>query len=158
MNFANLFQKELIKLNAEFSSTDEMFEALSNDLIENGYAETSFKQAIIEREKEFPTGLSTETEQLAIPHTDTKHIKKPFIYIVKLNQPLRFLQMATTDTWLDINIIFMLGIKEPSKQVGLLSLIIDKFKDEQFVNMFNSISTEEEMLAILQKQFRSEDE
>lgn len=157
MGFETLFQKELIKLNTEFHSSDDMFVALSHDLIKNGYVEDTFNQAIIEREKEFPTGLSTGKALLAIPHTDTKHITKPFIYVVKANKPMKFLQMATRDKWLEVNIIFMLGIKDPAKQVGLLSLIIDKFKDEQFVHTFQSISNEKEMLAFLKNNFRRDE-
>lgn len=65
--------------------------------------------------------------------------------------------MATTDKWIDVNTVFILGIKNPSKQVGLLSTIMDKFREKIFIDNFSAISNQDQMIDFLQKQFRSEE-
>ena len=42
---------------------------LSQKLIQKGYVKDSFEAALLEREKEFPTGLQLENTAVAIPHT-----------------------------------------------------------------------------------------
>ena len=36
----------------------------------------TFGQALIDREAVFPTGLKTETFEIAIPHTDVEHVEE----------------------------------------------------------------------------------
>lgn len=157
VSYDKLFYKDLMMLNADFSTSQQMFEFVSNELVARDFVEQSFKASIINREKNFPTGLATEYLQIAIPHTDVVHVKKPFIYVIKLEKSLPFLQMATTDKWIDVNTVFILGIKNPSKQVGLLSTIMDKFREKIFIDNFSAISNQDQMIDFLQKQFRSEE-
>lgn len=156
MNFSDLFNESLIFIDFKCSSKEKLFEELADRLHEKGYVKQSFKDAIIKREKEYPTGLETESIKLAIPHTDAVHVKKPFIFVVKLEQPLLFIHMGTSDQEIEVDNIFMLGIKEPSKQVNLLSLIMEKLQDEEFISQFKSIDNTEKMEAFLNKTFRGE--
>lgn len=50
------------------------------------------------------------------------------------------------------NFLF-LGIKEPSKQVGLLAAIIAAFKDEDFIKAFLAADTNEAMEKLLVNKF-----
>lgn len=156
MNFSDLFNESLIFIDFKCSSKEKLFEELADRLHEKGYVKQSFKDAIIKREKEYPTGLETESIKLAIPHTDAVHVKKPFIFVIKLEQPLPFIHMGTSDQEIEVDNIFMLGIKEPSKQVNLLSLIMEKLQDEEFISQFKSIDNTEKMEAFLNKTFRGE--
>ncbi|GGB58628.1 PTS galactitol transporter subunit IIA [Lentibacillus populi] len=158
MDYADLFDEGLVDLEVDFSSQEEIFELISNVLNDKGYVENSFKSAILKRESEFPTGLATETMKIAIPHTDVMHVRKPFIYVAKLKKPIPFLHMGTDDDWVDVENIFVLGIKEPSEQVGLLSLIMEKLQDKQFKKNFNTIANKQEMVVYLKKNFGSEDQ
>lgn len=157
MNFDELFDAELIRINFPCSSKDDLFKKLSTLLFEKGYVEETFKDAIIKREAEYPTGLTTGSMQLAIPHTDVVHVKQPFIFVVKLETALPFIHMGTSDQEIEVNNIFMLGIKDPSKQVNLLSLIMDKLQDQEFIKTFISINDIKQMEAFLKNNFRSEE-
>ncbi|MFD1449042.1 PTS sugar transporter subunit IIA [Oceanobacillus profundus] len=153
MNYADLFDAELICINQEFSSRNELFEELSNTLYCKGYIEETFKYAIKQRELEFPTGLATETMNIAIPHTDVVHVKKPFIYVAKLKKSLPFIQMGTDDEVIDVDNIFILGIKEPSVQVHLLSRIMEMLQDEFFKGNYKTIAEAKEMELYLKNTF-----
>ncbi|MDQ0174953.1 PTS sugar transporter subunit IIA [Bacillus chungangensis] len=157
MEYADLFREDLIEIEAEYSSQQEMFETICNNLFENGFVAETFKDAITKREEEYPTGILTGKMSIAIPHTDVMHVHKPFIYVVKLKKTLPFIQMGTTDEWIEVENIFMLGIKVPSEQIGLLSLMMDKLQNEQFNNGYNMISSQKEMEKYLKNNFRSEE-
>src|SRR5699024_8064439 len=141
MDYSNLFHKNLISLNVDYSSQAEMFEKVSFDLEQEGFVEHSFKEALIEREKEFPTGLSTNEFNVAIPHTDVKHVKYPFIYVTTSIAPLDFVQMGSDSSLIKVNTIFILGIKDPQGQVGLLSEIMEKIQNVDFIKTFKKCSS-----------------
>lgn len=155
MDIADLIDHKLIRINLICKSIDDLFEQLCATLYENGYIEDTFKVAIAKREKEFPTGLVTESLKFAIPHTDPMHVKKPFIFVVKLAQSLQFVHMGTTDQVIEVDNIFMLGIEEPSQQVNLLSSLLEKIQDVVFKNEFQSILDTEVMETYLKNTFRS---
>lgn len=43
---------------------------MSERLAQAGYVDGSFCEAVLEREKKYPTGLKTKTHAVAIPHAD----------------------------------------------------------------------------------------
>jgi len=155
MEYSDLFDSKLIKLNQEFESQRELFEYVSDILEEENYTEDTFFDAIREREKVFPTGLQTDMVNLAIPHTDVLHVKRPFIFVVTLNKPIKFIQMGTFDEWVDIDKVFVLGIKEPQEQVGLLSNIMTQFRNKYFIDAFNGIVNISKMEELLKNEFGS---
>lgn len=155
MEYSDLFDRKLIKLNQEFESQRELFEYVSDILEEENYTEDTFLEAITEREKVFPTGLQTDMVNLAIPHTDVIHVKRPFIFVVTLNKPIKFIQMGTFDEWVDIDTVFVLGIKEPQEQVGLLSNIMTQFRNKYFIDIFNSVVNISKMEELLKNEFGS---
>lgn len=155
MEYSDLFDSKLIKLNQEFESQRELFEYVSDILEEENYTEDTFFDAIREREKVFPTGLQTDMVNLAIPHTDVLHVKRPFIFVVTLNKPIKFIQMGTFDECVDIDTVFVLGIKEPQEQVGLLSNIMTQFRNKYFIDAFNGIVNISKMEELLKNEFGS---
>lgn len=89
------------------------FEYTSKILEKEQYVEPTFREAVTSREVVFPTGLEMNGIKIAIPHTDTIYVKRPFVLVNKLSTPIPFIQMGTTDKWIDVEVIFMLGIKIP---------------------------------------------
>ena len=57
-----------------------MIEELSHILYKKGYVKESYTSAILEREKQFPTGLKTPGINIAMPHTYPEHVIKPAIF------------------------------------------------------------------------------
>lgn len=133
-DISNLIKEELIIIDNESSDREEFFLNISNILFDKGYVEETFHDAIVEREKKYPTGLEMPKITVAIPHTDVQHIKKPFIFINKMKEKsIEFIQMGTDDLIVHPEFIVVLGIKEPKNQVGLLSTLMNLFDNEEFV-------------------------
>ncbi|WAA09301.1 PTS sugar transporter subunit IIA [Fervidibacillus albus] len=158
MDFTDLFNAELIRIDMDWTSKEDFFREICNKLFESGYIEETFEEAIMKREASYPTGLATEKMNISIPHTDVVHVKKPFIFVIKLANSLPFIHMGTTDHEIEVDYVFMLGIKEPSKQVHLLSLIMDKIQDENFIQTIESIKDVNEMENYLKNTFRSDEQ
>ncbi|EHI70355.1 PTS sugar transporter subunit IIA [Streptococcus ictaluri] len=98
---------DLINLNVCAQSQSELLASLSDYLLKKDYVLESFEEAIILREKEYPTGLQLENIAVAIPHTYAQHVKKPFIFINRLAKPVSFIQMGTDDEKLDVKYVMV---------------------------------------------------
>ncbi|WP_311481792.1 PTS sugar transporter subunit IIA [uncultured Anaerococcus sp.] len=145
-DISNLTKEELIIIDNESLNCEEFFRNISNILFEKGYVEETFHDAIVEREKKYPTGLEMPKITVAIPHTDVQHIRKPFIFINKMKEKnIEFIQMGTDDLIVHPEFIVVLGIKEPKNQVGLLSSLMNLFDNEEFVDKIKKSDSVESM-------------
>ena len=117
-----LLDQNLVMINLEAETQQEALEKLAGRLYETGYVKETYAQAILEREKVFPTGLPTEGYGVAIPHTDVEHVHKPAVALGILQKPVKFNLMGdlNPESQVDVQIMFMLAIKEPHMQLELL--------------------------------------
>lgn len=97
--------------------------AISNNLAKEGY-----KEAILEREKNFPTGLKAVTG-IAIPHADQQFTLEESVVIALLDKPCIFQEMASNRN-IDVSVVFML-ILNNNKQVEALSRLVKIIQSEQ---------------------------
>ncbi|MGE5675787.1 MAG: PTS sugar transporter subunit IIA [Mycobacterium leprae] len=93
-----------------------------------GYTHSSYVQAVIDREKVFPTGLPLGELNVAIPHTDVVHVKTPGIAIATLKDPITFQQMGSPEESVQARIVFLLAMTDPKDQVNLLANLVDIFQ------------------------------
>lgn len=125
-----MLNEELIYLDMPYSTQNELFEEMSKKLLELGYVNEEYLDALKKREEEFPTGIKTQVAGLAIPHVDSKYIKKAGIAVVRLKKPILFQEMCTNND-VDVNLVFMLLVKDKSKQVTTLSALMGCFSNEE---------------------------
>ncbi|WP_036077190.1 PTS sugar transporter subunit IIA [Listeria cornellensis] len=153
MNFDDLFQEDFTLMDGEFESQAVFFIEVSAILERKGCVTPSFCEAIIERERAFPTGLEMNGIVIAIPHTDTVHVNRPFVFVGQLRKPLEFIQMGTMDKAIDVEIVFVLGICDPKSQVPLLAMIMEHFTQENFIEELREKQSKEDLIAFLKIQF-----
>lgn len=125
----NLITKDLILINQTAETRDELLERMATILMEKGYVEKSFAGAIIKREYEYSTGLPTEEFGIAIPHTDKIHVKKSIISIATLKESVRFYEMGNPSEVVEVNIIFMLAVKEGDSHINVLTELMSIVQD-----------------------------
>lgn len=125
-----------------YSFDEEEQEALltkmSEVLIDAGFVHESYQKAVIEREHVFPTGLPTQGIHVAIPHTDSIHVKKEGFLVGVLEKPVTFEMMASKDVFLDVELIFMLAIKQPEDQLVMLQKLMQLCQDEQNLRLLKA--------------------
>jgi len=148
--FDLLFQKELIFLNEHFEDQADLFQKISERLYSQSYVDSGFLLSLQTREKEYPTGLHAPAFDVAIPHTDPVHIKRPFIVAVRPDPPLDFQAMGMEQDHVDAALIFILGLQREGNQVLLLQKLMDLFLDEQKMKQLLRIADQEEWLKEIQ--------
>lgn len=147
-----LLKSEYVDLEVDVLNQTELFDIVSEQLKLKGLVTESYQSALKEREKNFPTGLATANLNIGIPHTDPEHINEPFIYIVRNKKNIKILQMGDNSE-LECKDFIFLGIKEPSKQVGMLSKLMELFMDNNFSTEYIKSNSNEEMFELLKEHF-----
>ena len=144
-----LIKEKLIDLTCNIKSKDDFFKTKAGILEELQLVEETYLEAVVEREKEYPTGLRLENISIAIPHTTVNHIKEPFIYFNRLtNNEVNFIQMGTDDVVVKPEYILLLGIKEPKEQVNLLAELMDLFNQKDFIEAIRNAKSEKEIIKL----------
>jgi PTS system galactitol-specific IIA component len=124
------FSEEIAFFNQSCSSKEEALKKLADDFLAKGLVKDTFFQAVIDREKDYPTGLSINGIGVAIPHTDGIHIIKPQIGFMSLNEPVIFKDMVDANHEIEVSTIFMLGLLKSEQQVDMLQKLVELFQDE----------------------------
>lgn len=148
MNLKKLFQEELILFETS-EDIEELFEKVGKYLSDKNLVTDDYIQAVKQREEEFPTGLLTQYLEIALPHTDSKHIYQPFVAVVRTEQPIHVKQMGDNQSMYTRDFLF-LGIKEAEgySQVELLSKLMELFSDEKFVSDYKESATQAQIYKV----------
>lgn len=153
MEFYEMFKEELVSINVEVDSEEQLFSYVAKRLKEGRYVKDSYLDGITKREEEFPTGLITKNLNIALPHSDPEHIREPFIYVVRINNNVTVKQMGDNQE-MKVKDFFFLGIKEPSGQVGVLQSLMNLFMNDDFVKEYIEAQSQEEIFNTIKKYFK----
>ena len=148
----DMFNTDLIDLNASVSDEQELFDLVGTRVIEKDFANLGYISGLEKRELSYPTGLKFPEIPMALPHVDPKYIKKPFIYVVRNDKPIAVKQMGDSADMESSNFLF-LGLKDGAKQPKLLAEIMAAFQNTQFVSAFCEADDKESMYNLLTNKF-----
>lgn len=124
-------KESLILTSLDAKTSSDVFKALGTLLTEYNYTKDSYVDALIEREKNYPTGLDIGNFGIAIPHTDASHVNKPATAIATLKNPVDFVQLGTEDDHIGVSVVFMLAVKDPNAHLDRLQAIVKIFQDKK---------------------------
>lgn len=146
---SNMFAENLILVDVVADNKIELLEKLSDYVIKLGYVKATFKKAIIEREKGFPTGLAMERINIAIPHSDAVHVIKPSVLVAKLKKPVEFKAMGLDDVSIPVTYIFLLMANKDNHQVYLLQNMMNLCNSDETINSLRLCDTKRGILKII---------
>lgn len=129
----SLIHEDLIQVNYLAKDQFTAIQMAVNPLEKKGFVNEEFLNAVMERERTFPTGLPTKVG-VALPHTEAKYVKEESISILTLNKPIIFAGMGNPKESVPVEIIFLLAICNPEKQLGVLQTIITIIQNEKVLH------------------------
>ncbi|MGV8906793.1 MAG: PTS sugar transporter subunit IIA [Acetobacterium sp.] len=129
---ASLIQENRIQVNYFAKNQFAAIEMAAKPLIEQGFVSEGFFEAVMEREKNFPTGLPTSVG-VALPHTEAKFVVNESISILTLEKPVVFAGMGNPKEEVQTEIIFLLAINNPVKQINILQTIITIIQNKKML-------------------------
>jgi PTS system galactitol-specific IIA component len=140
---------DLVVLNMEAENSNEIIEQLGALLLAKGHVKDSYIQAVLEREKNLPTGLSIGDFCVAIPHTDSGHVNQSNIAIATLKNSSVFHSMVNPEEQLNVEVVFLLAVKDPNLQVQLLKNLMSIFQDKELLIKLRNVRSKKEVSRLL---------
>lgn len=114
-------------MNMSASSREEVIESLGEQLFKNGYVQDTFINAVIERERNSPTGLPTQPVGVALPHIESEYVQRTGIAVGLLANPVEFFVMGTVDKTVAVSLVFLMAIQDPANQIHMLQGLAQLF-------------------------------
>jgi PTS system galactitol-specific IIA component len=154
MNFEEILKEDLIFVRKHFESKEEVIRFLAGQLRQKGYVYETFADAVVEREEKYPTGLYLGKINVAIPHTDPKHVKQTGVTVLTLDKPVFFNRMDEPSKSIPVHIVFLLAVSEGKEYVQFLSEIVNLF-DEKILERMYKETTNMKIIKLLKMCMKS---
>jgi len=144
-----MLREDLVFTQKHFESKEDAILFLAEQLKEKGYIYKTFANAVVEREEKYPTGLYLGKINVAIPHTDTKHVKQSGVAILTLDKPVIFNKMDDPSQTIPVLIIFLLAVSEPNEYVQFLSKLATSFSNDKTIKRIYKEADSTKIIGIL---------
>ncbi len=123
---------EIVEVEGESWCT--VLKQMAKQLVDKGYVKESYVNALIEREKNYPTGIKIPSGiNVAIPHADIEHVLRQALIIGVPKNPVIFHNIEEPKETISVELILLLVIKEPEGYVSFLSKLTRLFQDKDFI-------------------------
>ena len=147
MGLDHFFSKDLVFC-LEADNQEQLFDQVATLLEEKKVVTDTYRSALIEREKMFPTGLDMEflgkdLPNVAIPHTDTIHNLTENVVVVRLAKPVTFHNMIAPDKEVEVSLLFFIINNSSSSQTNILDQLMDFFTGNGHLEELSKITEPE---------------
>jgi len=140
---------DLVLLDMEVKTWRDVIGKLGKLMLDKKDVKDSYIDAVIAREEELPTGLNIGDFYVAIPHTDSNHVNKSSIAIATLKSPVEFSEMINPAGKINVELVFLLAVKDPKQQVTLLKSLMSVFQNKQLLINLKNAKEKSEVAIIL---------
>lgn len=156
-----LFDRQLIFF-GNASTQKELFQDVGEKLLQNGLVKPKYIEAIMERERNFPTGLDLsvvgeDVPNVAIPHTEVEYCNAEQVVVVKLTEGITFHNMIAPDKELKVKYAFFILNNQKKGQTDILSNLMGFFTQDQNVKVLDTLNSSEEIYQFLINQTKNEE-
>ncbi|HWR31127.1 MAG TPA: PTS sugar transporter subunit IIA [Negativicutes bacterium] len=154
ITIGKILDERLIVLGADVHSAEECILLMAALFEKYGYVKPGYGDAVVERERNLPTGLPGKKFNIAIPHTNNEFVIKPAVGVIIPREPVEFKMMGMKDKTLSCEIILPLVVKDSKHQIGMLKKMMNIIQDGELlqsikeskssVDVMNCLSTLDE--------------
>jgi PTS system galactitol-specific IIA component len=141
---------ELCVAKLDATSADAVLAELARRLLAAGHVRDTFERAAQKREKRSPTGLPFVPIAVALPHAEPEHVLSPGIAIASLARPVRFRQMGSPATLLDVELVVMPALTAKEQAGAELAKLIELLQDATLRQALTSATSDVAMKMALE--------
>jgi PTS system galactitol-specific IIA component len=125
---------------------------LARELAKAGHVKPSFEAAAVARERRSPTGLpfSGPGGAVALPHAEPEHVVSPAVAIATLARPVKFREMGSPATQLDVALVVMPALTAKEQAAAGLARLIERLQPETLRRALLDAADEAAMRAALE--------
>ena len=144
-----LLDKGLIELDVKLEDKDELLRYMGEKLLIKNIVKGTYPEAVVMREKEFPTGISSKNIGIAIPHTVAEHVNEPKVAISILKKPIEFQMMGEPNVKVQVSLVIMIAINNPDLQIDFLQKLVSIIEDHDLLLQIKNAESIDEVYELL---------
>lgn len=129
----------------ESTNRTEILEYLSEELFSKGLVDDKYKDAVLKREKEYPTGVPCQPFSIAMPHAERENVYENAIIVTKLLKGAPFHRMDKPEDTISVKLIFMLAINSNDQELEIITQIMDIIQEQSIINNLVNARSESEI-------------
>ncbi|WP_235032847.1 PTS sugar transporter subunit IIA [Enterococcus sp. CSURQ0835] len=148
---SDYIKEPLIFVQADFKTSEELFEQLYHEAKSLGWVTDDFLERIKVREANFPTGLQLVNLGAAIPHTDAECVLNEFVAVITNGNKIPFKRMDDSNQIVESDVEFVLGLNQPHAQLAMLQSLMGVLQNESLLSELLLASTPQEVIEIFQR-------
>jgi PTS system galactitol-specific IIA component len=122
--------ENLVVIDPPAENAEQLLTLLAERAHQAGYVHAGFKDALLERERGYPTGLPSKTPA-AIPHADPQWVITPGIGVALLHHPIEFHQLGAPTQTVAVHLVLLLLVTDPKEQATVLSRVVAMLQREE---------------------------
>ncbi len=116
--------------NSSKTTAKEVIKEVADKLLADGLVKPAFYENVIEREKDYPTGIdlsvvNNNLPNIAIPHTEGEFVNVRRVIPVHLEHPVTFKNMIDPSSSMEVKFLFMILNNDPEGQSNILAQIMN---------------------------------
>lgn len=146
-----LMTEETVLCRVRAASREEALRLAADRLTRDGYVRDGFCQALLERERKFPTGICLGSVCVAIPHAEPGYVRTPALLVMTLEEPVDFVNMEDCDHEIPVRMIFVLAFTDGEKHLNVLQQLSALIRDARTVERLLEADTDRELYQILRE-------
>ncbi|MFR2776118.1 MAG: PTS sugar transporter subunit IIA [Anaerostipes sp.] len=147
-------QPQIIGYKIQGTERDEVLNEMADYLASLGMVKSTYGKAVIQRENEFPTGICTEPNAVAIPHCERDGVLKTAILVGQPREDgVTFERIDVDDEYINARAIFMLAVDTDQGQLEVISKLMDVIQDAEVIDHIIHAKTCEEIKEIVTRAF-----
>jgi len=116
----------------EVASDEEALRRLGGEAVARGWAREGYVEALLKREKEYPTGIAAAAARVALAHADPEWVVEPGLLAAALAVPVSFRRMEDPLQTIDVDTIFLMLIDKPEEHLTMLRQLVGLVQDPRF--------------------------
>lgn len=128
----NLFPEDIL-LNIDAESCQEVLHLVSTHLFGEGKVKQTYEEHLIDREREYPTGLALGDINVAIPHTDYQYANTTQLLVATLKKPVEWHNMEDSDESIPVSVVVLSVFDKPEHQLEALQKIMGVLQNQELV-------------------------
>lgn len=148
------WKESLVFLDLKETCETDILKKMAEAMVREGYARDTYVEALLQREKSFPTGLDIHGIGIAIPHTDPCHVRKEGIALAVLKEPVIFGSMEDDRRTVAVRLIFMLAVLEAEVHLERLQSILNIIQDAEVLAQLLAARDQKQILQIIREEDR----
>ncbi|SIQ22851.1 PTS system IIA component, Gat family [Alkalispirochaeta americana] len=148
-DFQGMLKPSLVLDDLAGDSREEILRTMAEYLVKEGRCRRTFVEAILARERLYPSGLPLEGPKIAIPHTDTIHVHRSALLFVRLRTPVEFASMGDPKVTFPVQLVSMFALQNDDLVGNVLQTLITLYQRRQMLEDLLRSKDAREMYQIL---------